>query len=214
MPLTIPLQIGGVTPGLDNTNEQRISLYGKGSSSGDTALLLETLGALAGVGITEDVIRNLTLTGKAFSVTTTKVQAPGAATLGFQLFNPASSGKNILIYTLILNIASSTFHDFRITAADVSSITGWTNTAITPVNNKAGGPASVATAGYSNANLTGGLLGTAREVVGVPATQSIETLTNGECIFLPSSASINGIALYINASGTNNWSVTAGYLEF
>ncbi|HEU0001974.1 MAG TPA: hypothetical protein VFQ36_13825 [Ktedonobacteraceae bacterium] len=167
-----------------------------------------------GESLTSDMIRFLTEQGQAFSACTTKVQAPGAATLGFQLFNPANSGKNILIYSLILNIASATFHDMRLTTADVSSIAGWTNTPLTPLNNKAGGPASAATAGYSNTNLTGGLLGTTREIVGVPATQSIETLTNGECIFLPAGASVNGLALYINATGTNNWSVTAGYLEF
>ncbi|MGH2494922.1 MAG: hypothetical protein ACRDIV_09490, partial [Ktedonobacteraceae bacterium] len=164
--------------------------------------------------ITEDQIRAYTLAGQAFSVTTTKNQAPGAATLGFQMFNPASSGKNILIYSLIINIASATFHDFRMTTADVSSITGWSNTAVTPVNNKGGGGTSVATCGYSNTNLTGGLLGSAREVVGVPVTQSVEALSNGECIYLPPAASINGIALYLNATGTNNWSVTAEYLEF
>lgn len=162
----------------------------------------------------EDMIRLLTMNGQAFSATTTKNNAPGAATLGFQLFNPANSGKSLLIYSLILNYGGLSFHDFRITTADVSSIAGWTNAAITPVNNKAGGPASVATAGYSNTNLTGALLGSAREVIGVPSTQSVEALTNGECIYLPAGASINGIALYVNATGTNNWSVTAGYLEF
>ena len=161
-----------------------------------------------------DQIRAYTMAGQAFSACTTKIQAPGAATLGFQLFNPASSGKNLLVYSLILNIASATFHDFRMTTADVSSIAGWSNVAITPVNNKGGGAASVATCGYSNVNLTGGLLGSACEVIGVAATQSFEALTNGECIYLPASASINGIALYVNATGTNNWSVTVEYLEF
>jgi hypothetical protein len=207
-------QIAGVAPGLDNTNELRVSLYGKATNPGDTPFLLETLGALAGVSITEDTIRNLTMAGKAFSATTTKITAPGTATLGFQLFNPASSGKNLLIYSVILNMAAITFHDFRMTTADVSSITGWTNTAITPVNNKGGGAASVATCGYSNTNLTGSLLGSAREVIGVPNTQSIEALTNGEVIFLPASASVNGIAIYINATGANNWAVTVEYLEF
>lgn len=176
--------------------------------------LEESLGAMAGARVTEDTIRALTFLGQAYSVTTGKNQAPAAATLGFQLFNPASSGKSLLIYSLIINIASATFHDQRMTAADVSAIAGWTNTPITPVNNKAGGGASVATAGYSNVALTGGLLGTTREIVAVPGTQSIEALTNGECLYLPAGASINGIAVYINATGTNNWSVTAGYLEF
>lgn len=175
---------------------------------------LENQAGISNVFITEDMVRNYTLAGKAFSATTTKNQAAAAATLGFQLFNPANSGKNILIYSLILNIASATFHDFRMTTVDVSSITGWTNSAITPVNNKGGGGVSIATCGYSNVALTGGLLGAPREVIGVPGTQSLEALSNGECIFLPASATINGIAVYVNATGTNNWSITVEYLEF
>ena len=39
-------QIGGVAPGLDNTNEQRVSLYGKNAAAGDTPLLLDAAGHL------------------------------------------------------------------------------------------------------------------------------------------------------------------------
>ena len=178
--------------------------------------LVETLGAMAGAFVTEDVIRNFTLMGKAFSVTTGKNQAPGAVTLGFQVFNPANSGKNLLIYSLVIVCAAAGIHDIRMTTADVSSIAGWSgnNVAITPVNNKGGGAASAATCGYSNTSITGGLLGSSRETTALSANQAIETLTNGECILLPSSASINGLAVYFNATGSNNWAITADCLEF
>lgn len=178
--------------------------------------LVETLGAMAGAMITEDVIRNFTLAGKAFSATTTKNLAPGAVTLGFQLFNPANSGKTLLIYSLLILSAAAGIHDIRMTTADVSSIAGWSgnNVAVTPVNNKGGGAASVATCGYSNTSITGGLLGSSRETTACTANSPVETLTNGECILLPSSASINGLAVYFNATGSNNWAITAEYLEF
>lgn len=182
---------------------------------------INPLGALQGLKVdslgnlsVEDMIRLLTMNGQAFSATTGKLASPSAATLGFQLFNPANSGKNLLIFSLVVIYGAGSIDDFRMTTADVSSIAGWTNTAITPVNNKGGGPASVATCGCSNTNLTGGLLGTSRETNGEGANQPSEFLTNGECIFLPTSASINGIAVYKNTTGTQNWGITASYLEF
>lgn len=181
-----------------------------------TAPLVETLGAMAGGFVTEDVIRNFTLAGKAFSATTGKNAAPGAVTLGFQLFNPANSGKNLLIYSLIILSAAAGIHDIRMTTADVSSITGWSgnNVAVTPVNNKGGGAGSSATCGYSNTSVTGTLLGSSRETTACTANAPVEVLTNGECIFLPAAASINGLAVYFNATGTNNWAITCEYLEF
>ena len=170
--------------------------------------------AVANPFITEDQIRAYTLAGQAFSATTGKNTAPGGSTLGFQLFNPASSGKGILIYSLIVLAAASGIHDIRVTTADVSTITGWTNSVITPQNNKGGGVASVATCSFSNTNVTGALLGTSREFTAQGANVAVETLTNGESIWLPAGASINGIAVYYNATGANPWAITAGYLEF
>jgi hypothetical protein len=172
--------------------------------------------AVANPFITEDQIRAYTMAGQAFSATTTKIQAPGAVTLGFQLFNPANSGKNILIYSLLILSAAAGIHDIRMTTADVSSIAGWSgnNVAITPINNKGSGAASAATCGYSNTSITGALVGSSRETTACTANSPIETLTNGECILLPSSASINGLAVYFNATGSNNWAITAEYLEF
>jgi hypothetical protein len=176
---------------------------------------VETVGAaMAGALVTEDTIRRLILAGKCFAATTGKVTAPGAATLGFQLFNPANSGKNILIYSIKLDNAAAGFDDLRQTTADVSSIAGWANTAIVPVNREGGGGASIATIGYSNVNLTGGLLGSSTDTPNSTGNVPTELLTNGDCIFLPASASINGFALYLNLTGTTVWSVGVKYLEW
>lgn len=166
--------------------------------------------------ITEDQIRAYTLSGNAYSVTTGKLSAPsGGNTLGWQLFNPANSGKTLLIYSLILIYNSAALHDIRMTTADVSGvITNWTNVAVTPVNNKGGGAASVATSGYSNSGLSGGLSGSSRETTGTQNSGPVEILTNGECIVLPATNSINGVAIYVTSGGANSWAVTAEYLEF
>lgn len=179
---------------------------------------VDTLGNPLGISsnplVTEDQIRAYTIAGQSYNVTTGKVTSPAGGPIGFQLFNPASSGKNLLIYSLLVAYNSSNVHDIRWTSADSSSIVGWSNTPITPINNKGGGAASVATSGYSNVALTGGLLGASRETTGTQNNLPIETLTNGECIYLPASASINGVAVYLTIGAAALWSVTASYLEF
>jgi len=165
--------------------------------------------------ITEDQIRAYTIAGNAYSATTGKQTAPGNATLAFQLFAPANNTKNILIYSLVVASVGGSIHQFYKTAADISSITGYTSSASSITNNGANAAASTATSNFSNTNLTGGLLGTAREAVGTPTNASIECLTNGECIWLPAGAgAIAGIALYYNATGANAWGITCEYLEF
>lgn len=214
-PLVSVAQINGQAPTLDNTSILATSMRGKGTVAGDTALWLESTGALAGGVVTQDIIRRATIAGYAYSATTGKLTAPGAATLGFQLFNPASGTKNILIYSLIIANVGGGLHQFFKTAANVNSITGWTDVACSITNNGANATASTATSSYSNTNVTGGLLGTAREVPSQGANNSVEVLTNGECIWLPAgAAAIAGIALYFNASGTNAWGITCEYLEF
>lgn len=165
--------------------------------------------------ITEDQIRAYTIAGNAYSATTGKLTAPGAATLAFQLFNPANNTKNILIYSLIIVNGGAGIHQMFKTAVDVSSITGYTSVASTITNNGANAAASTAPSNYSNTNLTGGLLGNAREIPSQSANSAVECLTNGECIWLPAgAASIAGIAVYFNATGANAWGIACEYLEF
>ena len=45
MPLTTDLEIGGVAPQLDDTDKLAVSLYGKGSAAGDTAVATTSAGA-------------------------------------------------------------------------------------------------------------------------------------------------------------------------
>lgn len=171
--------------------------------------------AVANPFITEDQIRAYTIAGNAYSATTGKLTAPGAGTLGFQLFAPANNTKNILIYSLVLATANAGAHQIFKTAANVNSITGWTDVAASITNNGASAVASTAIASYSNVLLTGGLLGTAREFADLPTNSTLETLTNGECIWLPAGASgISGVAVYFGIGGANIWGVTCEYLEF
>jgi hypothetical protein len=171
--------------------------------------------AVANPFITEDQIRAYTIAGNAYSATTGKLTAPGAATLGFQLFAPANNTKNIMIYSLVLATANSGSHQIFKIAANVNSIAGWTDVAASITNNGASVATSTVTASYSNTNLTGGLLGTAREVAVLPTNSTLETPTNGECIWLPAGAgAISGMVVYFGIAGANVWGITCEYLEF
>ncbi len=175
------------------------------------ALQVDALGNLS----IEDMVRLLTMKGNAYSATTDKLVAPGVATLGFQLFAPANNTKNILIYSLIIANTGAGIHRLFKTAANVNTITGWTDVASIITNNGANAAASTATSSYSNTNVTGGLLGSAREISSNAGYQAVECLTNGECIWLPAgAASIAGIALYFGAAGANAYGITCEYLEF
>ena len=150
---------------------------------------------------------------KAFSATTGKLTSPATGIQPFQLFNPASSGKSLLVYSIVISYNSANMHTLNITAADVSTLTGWTNANFTIVNNKAGGAASVATANYSSTAATGNI-GTLRETTGTANNTPIEVLTNGECILLPSGVTITGIALYMSTGAAMNIGVTIQWLEY
>ncbi len=210
-------QYAGVAPTLDNTSIPAFSMRGKGTVAGDTPLMLELTGALAGGVVPQDMIRRATIAGYAYSACTGKLTAPGAGTFGFQLLAPASNTKNILIYSLVVIQSAAGIHQMMKTAINVNTITGWAtnDVAATITNNGASATASTATASYSNANVTGTLLGNAREVTGNAGNTPQEILTNGECIWLPAGAgAISGFALYLSDSGANPWGVTCEYLEF
>ncbi len=196
-------------------------------SGAGQALQLDSLGNLkiaasAGASasnplITQDQIRAFLAGGQSFSYTTGKLTSPaGTPTLGFQLFNPANSPKNLLIYSIVLIYNGQALHQLDLTSADASSITGWTNNAVVGLNNLAGSAnAAAGTCGYSNAALSGAPVGTIREVTATQNAQPIEVLTNGECIWLPANApSLHGIALYVQSTGANGWGVTVQTLEF
>lgn len=214
---------GGITllDGTTPTNKLAIDSSGRltlvpnqvfelADSGGVNKLAVDTNGAAT----TQDLIRALTTAGKAYVVTTGKQIAPGSATLGFQLFNPANSGKSLLITRLTLVSAGASIHDVRLTSTDISTLTGYTSLPLTPVNKRAGGSASVATANSSNTNITGTPVGTSIYTPGNSANTTADILPIGAGILLPAATTVSGIAIYFNATGANAWAVGCEYLEF
>ncbi len=165
-----------------------------------------------------DIVRLYTPLGKAFSATTDKQTAPAGVNspLAFQLFNKANAALSQLIYSLVLVYNGQAVHQIYLTQADISTTTGYASSPCSIVNNNpASSLTSIAVSNFSNAKLTGSILGNAREVAGSQNAQPVETFTNGEAVYLPAGAStINGLAFYITSPSNNGWGVTAQYLEF
>jgi hypothetical protein len=153
--------------------------------------------------------------GKAFIYYSGKQTAPGASTLGFQLFNPAASGLTLRLFSIQVILAAAGYIDIRRTTANVDTITGWTDSVITPSNdNTSSAITSAMTCSLSNTNVTGTLLGTSRSGGNGTANLPAEFFTNGEDIIIPSAAGINGIVLYLTLTGATVWEVIAKGAEY
>ncbi|MBX5455901.1 MAG: hypothetical protein IRZ31_03285 [Thermogemmatispora sp.] len=209
-------QIGGIAPGLDSSNELRVSNYGKSSSAGDTPILLDSAGRTqvniaqwngAAPSVSNPVFVRQQFNewlgnGQGYSVTTGKQTSTATATTGLSLFNPSSSGKTLLVFSARVAEAASSWHQLNLTSSDPAL-----GTTLTPLNLKAGGPASVASASMSNNNLTP--VGSQIDTLLLVSNTTIDFLSNGTLIILPPG---NGLALYV-ATSSNSWAAVLKWLE-
>jgi hypothetical protein len=209
-------QLGGVVPGLDNGNELRVSNYGKNASAGDTPILLDAAGRLqvniaqwngAAPGVSNPLFVRQQLTewlsnGQGFSATTGKQTSTASATTGLSLFNPTTSSKTLIVFSARVAEAASSWHQMNLTSSDPAL-----GTALSAVNLRAGGPASVASLSMSNANVTPA--GTQIDTLLLVSNSTIEFLNNGALIILPPG---NGLALYV-ATTTNSWAAMLKWVE-
>lgn len=214
--------------GLDNTNEQKVSLYGKGSgAAGDTALLLDSAGRLnvnqniAGSVLSatnaEPNISNLQqllLNGQAFTAST-GVITPGANAAA-QLYVPNTGAKNILIYSLQLMYTNAANpHQVQlITATDANITTGTGHTAPTPQNNALAATAATAVFTYCTAIANAGVA-TGNPIAGpnVALNATVETFTNGRWQLIPP-ATAGGIGIYMKTTAAGSFSITISWVEF
>ncbi len=209
-------QLGGVAPGLDNSNELRVSNYGKNATPGDTPLLLDSAGRSqvnlaqwngAAPGVNNPVFVRQQLNewlsnGQGFSATSGKQTSTASATTGLSLFNPTASGRTLLVFSARVAEAASSWHQLNLTSSDPAL-----GTALTPVNLKGSGPASVASVSMSNSNLTP--VGTQIDTLLLVSNTTIEFLSNGALIILPPG---NGLVLYVSTT-TNSWAALMRWVE-
>jgi len=153
----------------------------------------------------EDQIRAWIVNGQSFSATTGKLTAAGAINAGFSIFNPAASGKTVLIYSLKYVLGNNSFNTLNLTTTDPLF-----GSALTVTNNKAGtATSSIASATYTNSNVASS--GTLNDTTGSASNTLTQIFFNGDVLVLPAG---NGAAFYLNISGANSWACTAEWIEF
>jgi hypothetical protein len=155
--------------------------------------------------ITADQVRAWIINGQSFSATTNKQTAAGSINAGFSIFNPAASGKTLLIYSLKYTIGNNSFNTINFTTSDPAF-----GSSLTVTNNNAGSAAaSIASATFTNTNVTSA--GTINDTTGSATNTMTQVLLNGDYLVIPAS---NGCAFYANISGANAWCVSAAWIEF
>lgn len=213
----------GTTLGFDNTNELKASLYGKNSAAGDTAMQLNSDGsqymdlrraagtalAISNPVMIETNIQNAIRNGQGYAATTGSLTSTSGNAFPLSIFNPSGSGKNILIFSLKVSATGGQFTlDTRAKTTDPAF-----STALTPVNLKIGGSASVLTSSVTTVNSNQTISGTQIEYDMVLGNTSYELLTNGDVILLPN-GSAEGLTLYLVTGASGNYVLNAKWIEF
>lgn len=157
--------------------------------------------------IDQDQIRAFIVNGQGFSATTGKQTSGGAIQTGMCLINPANSGKNVLIYSVRVGVASSSVHQLNLVTAD-PTLSG---ISVTAINSKPGGNSSVVTLEAQNTAVT--TSGTMFDTQYLLANTSVEFLLNGSAILLPATSTINGV-LVLPATSTNAWLAGMKWIEY
>ena len=193
----------------DQLGLAKVSLYGKGAAAGDTALRLESTGALAGILAQESLIRWATLAGKAFTATTTTQTNGAVGNFPMCLFNPGGNTKTLVVYRIVVSVGNTSSSNAQINTVTVDPAYG-TNPTI--LNRSIGGAASTisTTLSYTTTSQTlpgaSTMLESYREIV----TSPTELLVNDDIIVLPPG---QGITVWNSPAGASAWAINMSWLE-
>jgi len=154
---------------------------------------------------TQTMARN----AQVFSATTTRVLAAGALTTGASLFNPANSGKTILIFSIKMGLNNNLIAGHAtLTTSDPAL-----GTTMTVANMKAGGATSAIASTLSYVNGAATQSGTVFDFFQAVAGDFRELLSNFKVIVLPAGAA-NGVAVFPSIPASGYWVVTFTYAEY
>ena len=186
-------------------NSDGSSLVGGLNPSGiGQAFAVDALGKL----LTQDWLRQATIAGQAF-IATNGCPSLAMNNYAMSVFNPANSGKSILIYSVRLsNGSGSSFQQLSSVTVDPA----YGNTA-TPVNTKLGGAASAIATKVTYASTNQAITGTDLIAEPGPQNTAVELLANGATILLPAGAA-NGLIAYITTFGSGYVSECMRWIEF
>jgi hypothetical protein len=161
-------------------------------------------------GAIQDLVRGAIANGQGFSATIGLfTSGAGTNNYGLSIFNPNNSGKNILIYSVqAANGSGGATALLQLVTSNPAF-----SQQVAPINQLAGGPASVLPAtdvtwANSNQSLSGSF-----EQVATLASGTLELLTNGAAILLPNGSN-NGLAAYLQTYAAGINSLLARWIEY
>lgn len=157
---------------------------------------------------TLDQVDGMIANGQGY-VAVGKLTSVASSNAGLAIFNPASSGKNVLIYRATQTLtAGNALTELRYNSADFAL-----GTAVTPANMRAGGAAGVATGSSAASAATGGV-GTLVGGMQSIANTSLELLQSNTRILLPNGAQANGFELLCNTSAAGTLYLAIYWVEY
>ncbi len=160
--------------------------------------------------LTSDQIRAWIANGQGFSASTGILSsAAGTNNYPLSVFNPSTSGKSILIYSIQVSNGSG---GLTALLQLVTSNPAFANQII-PINMKAGGPNSALPAAAITAATTNQAIAAPYEQVVTLASTAMELLTNGAAILLPNGSN-NGLVAYIQTYSAAINSILMRWVEY
>lgn len=151
----------------------------------------------------------LQVQGKSYACTTGLLNV-AAGNYPLCIFNPATSGKSILIYSLHASSGTASTNSISVFLQSVTSNPAYSLSA-TPSCNKAGGAASAIAGSCTFANTSQTL---AAPYVQVEiSTIPIELLHNGTAMFLPNGTA-SGLTIFVQTYASGFSTISASWLEF
>lgn len=177
---------------------------GLNPSSIGQALQVDVSGNL----LIQDFIRQATIAGKAF-IATNGCPSQNANTYGFSVFNPANSGKSILIYSARqASGASGTFIQLSAITADPAF-----DQAATPINCKLGGAASAIATHVTWSDNNQSITGTAIIAEPGPQNNAVDLLSDSRILLLPA-GSAHGVIAFMTTFGNGYFAQSIRWIEF
>lgn len=160
--------------------------------------------------ITEDRLRNWIINGQGFiGGTDVMNSATGTNNNPLCIFNPATSGKSILIYSFGLSSGTAGTSAISAFMQYVTANPGYSSAAVV-VNARAGGSASAIASSCTFTTINQVIAGPSMQFVS--STTPIEMLSNGSVILLPA-GSANGVTVFLQTYAVGIGNITARWIE-
>ncbi|GCE21611.1 hypothetical protein [Dictyobacter kobayashii] len=192
----------------DNCSGSNIPLSSPALFNGSS---LDRAVGINGVPSVQNWVRQLTLQGHAYSVHS-GLQSAAAGTNDYplSLFNPAGSGKSILVYSLRVAASNAATNAINARLKLTTSDPAYGSQA-TVSNQKAGGAASAIASSctYTTTSTTP----TAPFAMVDIGNGPLELLQNEQCVYLPA-GSANGLTLTLETSAAGSYIISMKYVEF